>query len=524
MKQSKQVTMALIIFTTLLVLLSGCGGGSGASDPGLSESSEPVVVRLEGGDYGYPQPYSTYSRGPGAYKVNLVFDKLFEKGATDFEPWLVKELEELDGGLRYILHLRENVYWHDGQPFTADDVYFTFMYANQNPPVRTNPLYQSQYVIDNLKVIDTHTLEMKMERPDVNMLENLAGVTVIPKHIWETIENPADFLEPEAVIGTGPFQLTGYNKEQGTYQFQANPEYWYAKVAVDTLEFVPVSDEVLSLETGAIHLSNIPADVLPRFENKEEFSMIENPGVWGYRLRLNMANRTELQDVALRQALAYAIDRQTLVDNIARGAGVPASMGILPPDHRWFNPDVPAYQKDLQKAQELLEAAGFEAGSLEFELLVGENLEVRIGEMIRENLEDIGIAVTIRSVDGKTRDSRLAEGSYEMALVGHGGWGNDPDYLRARLTPVRDTWTTGIPGYDNPELLALLAEQATTMDTSQRKQMIMDAQLLIAADVPEIPLYFNTGKAVFNSQVYDGWMHIFDHHNSTHNKLSYLKR
>ncbi len=521
MGKKNLITKVMMACLILSLLLTGCGGGSPAND---SESEEAVVVRLEGGDYGYPQPYTTYSRGPGAYKVNLVFDKLFEKGAADFEPWLVEELEELDGGLRYIMHLRENVRWHDGEPFTAEDVYFTFTYANQNPPVRVSPLYLDQYVIDHLQILDTHTLEMKLEKPSVNLIENLAGVTVIPKHIWENIEDPANFLAPEAVIGTGPFQLTGYNKEQGTYQFNANPEYWQTEVAVDTLEFVPVSDEVLSLETGAIHLSNIPVDVLSRFENKSEFSTLDNPGFWGYRLRLNLANKTELQNVALRQALAYAIDRQELVDKIARGAGVPASMGTLPPDHRWYNPNVPAYQKDTQKARELLEQAGIDPESLEFELLLGENLEVRIGEIIRENLDDIGITLNLRSVDGKSRDARLSEGNYELALVGHGGWGNDPDYLRGRFLPVKEDWVRGVPGYENPELTALLNEQATTLDAAKRKQMIMDAQLMIAADVPEIPLYFNTGKAVFNSQVYDGWMHIFDHHNSTHNKLSYLQR
>ncbi|SMP40273.1 ABC transporter substrate-binding protein [Anoxynatronum buryatiense] len=543
LQQQMRVTAGLAVMglMVMMLILTGCSNSASPATPqaesdrvmevtdeenhpGDEASDEPVVVRLSGGDYGYPQPYTTHSRGPGRYKVNLIFDRLVEKDENGFVPWLARDWEISEDGLLLTLYLQENVIWHDGTPFTADDVLFTLAYSKAFPPVGYGGLLTDDAFVEDVRKVDDHSLEIYLREAYANYTEELTALQIIPRHIWEGVTDPESLTGSEGVIGTGPYQLTHYDAEHGTYRLEAFYDFWGPSQAVDVIEFVPVSDEVLALENGDIHLASIPVDVIQRFSDESVYGLIDVPGVWGYRLRMNLQQRPELQQREVRQALAYAIDRQDLVDKIARGAALPGSMGILPPDHRWYHPNLNPYAPDAETAKALLASAGYEPGELSFTLLTGQNQEVRMGELIREHLEAVGITVVIQSVDSNTRDQRLAEGAYEIGLTGHGGWARDADYLRDRFAPAAFDWSDGVPGYENEWLTAELNRQITIMDEQERKASIMAIQEALAEDVPEIPLYFNTGSTVYRRDIYDGWMHIFDHHEVTHNKLSFLNR
>jgi peptide/nickel transport system substrate-binding protein len=205
-----------------------------------------------------------------------------------------------------------------------------------------------------------------------------------------------------------------------------------------------------------------------------------------------------------------------------------------------YNPAVAYQRPDIDKAQTLLEQAGFtidgEGGvrqnangeKLAFTFLVGSGTEVRIGEVLKEQLARAGIELTVRSVDSKTRDTKVRENDYQLALLGHGGWGGDADYVRERfgdqpkggLSPS----ASRLYGYENAELLALLNEQYTTVNEARRKALIFTIQEILADEVLEIPLYNTTSYSVYRPDKYDGWMFMFDHHSLTHSKLSYLSR
>lgn len=515
----------------LLSLVAGCSLKSGveqetapnAGEAGEKAKTEPVVVRLEGGDWGYPTPFAHYSRGPGSAKMRYIFDSLLERDEKDNISWLAENWEILDNGKRYIFHIRPGVKWQDGKPLTAHDVAFSFHYYRDKPPVSINDLILDRDFLLEIKALSDHQVEFVVAEAKATFLEAAGRVSIIPEHIWAGVEKPEEFTGPESVIGSGPFRLVDYSKEHGTYRYEAFEEFWGPRVRVDVLEFVPVSDPVLALEKGEIHLAEIPADVLSRFEKDSAFTLMKNPGFWGYRIRFNMKKLPEFRERELRQAFAYAIDRQELVDKNARGEAVPGSPGILSPHHRGYNPDVPQYEHNPEKAREII--LGLKAIlKPTYELLVGEGREVRIGELLKEQLSRAGVELRVTSVDMKSRDARIAEGNYELVLVGHGGWGQDPDFLRTRFYSAETTWFNGTPEYVNPEIDRLAGEQLRETDESRRKELIYRMQRLLAEDVPEIPLYLTTGHTVFRHEKYDGWMHVFDHHAPTHNKLSYLER
>lgn len=511
----------VIVLALIVLLIAGCGGGEKTEEP--AKNDELVVVRLPGADGGYPQPYSRLSRGPSLSKVNYIFDSLIEAGPEGYIPWLAKTVDMSEDGLTFTLTLADNAKWHDGKDVTAEDVAFTIAYGQEFLPVTSNIILTDKDFVKELNVIDPATIQFVLSKTDVNFLGHLKDIHILPKHIWEGVEKPDEFLTPEAVIGSGPFILTNYEKEHGIYRFEKNKDFWGPEVMMDVLEFVPVSDEVLALEKGEIDWANIPIDVLSTFDKDPKFVQAKNPIVWAYRLRFNMNNNEAISKPEVRQAMAYAINRQDLLDKVGRGAGALPSMGILPPGHIMYNKDLPKYDRDIEKAKELLAKAGVAGKDASFELLLADNNEVRMGEIIKENLAEIGIDVTIKAVDGKTRDNRLSEGTYQVALTGNGGWGNDADYLRGRFTNNPKSFITGVPGYKNEELEKLFVAQLKELDATKRKALIFEIQEILAEDIPELPLYFTQETVVYNKDVYDNWVHVFNHHNVTHNKLSFVK-
>jgi peptide/nickel transport system substrate-binding protein len=534
----KTPVLSFFLIMLLFLILAGCApqeieqkAGPDAKDTKAVETrteeriakAEPVVVRLEGGDWGYPTPFAHYSRGPGSALMRYIFDSLLERDEKGYIPWLAERWEIFDEGKRYVFHIRPGVKWQDGQPLTARDVAFSFNYYREHPPVWKDDLVLDKDYLLDISVLSDRQVEFVVSEARATFLEAAGRVSIIPEHIWTKVDKPDEFSGPEAVIGSGPLRLVDYSKEHGTYRYEAYGEFWGPRVRVDVLEFVPVSDPVLALEKGEIDLASIPADVLHRFKENPAYTVMENPGFWGYRLRFNMQKLPEFQNRDLRRAFAYTINREELVEKIARGEAIPGNPGILSPHHRWYNPQVPQYEHNSEKARELL--AGLNANlKPAYELLVGGDREVRIGELLKEQLSQAGIELRVTSVDMKTRDARIAEGNYQLVLVGHGGWGQDPDYLRTRFVGAEGDWFSGTPGYANPEVDRLAQEQLKETNESRRKELIFRLQQLLAEDVPEIPLFLTTGHTVFRHESYDGWMHVFDHHAPTHNKLSYLER
>ncbi|HWR56234.1 MAG TPA: ABC transporter substrate-binding protein, partial [Negativicutes bacterium] len=492
-----------------------CGGGSAKSGP-----DKPLVINLAGGDSGYPTPYGHYPRGPGIYKMQMIFDSLLERDEQGYIPWLAEKWDVSPDGKSYTFTLRTGVKWHDGKPLTAEDVKFSFEYFVKNPPVWDELNINGKSTIQTIELLDERTLKVTVDNPNATILGRLGNARIIPKHIWGKVDDPQKFITPEAAIGCGPYVLKEYNKEQGAYRFEAFKDYWGPKSLAEIVQFIPVSDGVLAFNKGEIDLTAISPDLLSKYEHNPEFAVKKNPAFWGYRLIFNMEKCSVLKEKSVRQAFACAVNKGELVEKVARGAAVPGNAGYLPVDHLWYNPQVRQYDFNIEKARELL------AGKkLSFTLLIANaNDEVRIAELLKISLAQAGIELTIKSVDGKTRDAAARTGEYELILNGHGGWGGDADLLRtAYVSEPASGLSYGIPGYFNEQINVLAAEQLAQTDQNRRKALVFRLQELIAEEIPQIPLYNTTGYIVYRPAKYNGWRYMFDHHEVTHSKLSYLE-
>jgi len=489
------LTLAIILLATLVL---GCVPETVTPAPAASSSSseetpEPVTVIYADRDWGYPSPFGFYPRGPGYVRMSLLFDTLTWKDDTGIVPLLAKDWQVSDDGLQWSLSLRDGVTFHDGEPLTVADVVFSYTYLQAHA---TEFAWDAS--LDKLAGVearDDATLVITLTEPLAGFLVDMAGtVPIIPKHIWESVDDPVRFTDPEAVIGSGPFRLVEYNKEEARYIYEANPDYFLGKPVVDRLVFRKVQDDALALQTGDVDAATFSGKECTAVEVLEQAGKkaTEGPSYWVLQVIMN-TTQAPLDSIAVRQAIAKAINREQIVEQVTQQGAVVANLGIISPDTEWANPDLPAYPYAPQEAKAALEELGI--GDLELSLITTSNY-VREAELIRASLAEAGISVEIKTGDTSTVDGLLREGTFDLAVTGHGGIAN-PSIL---ATP---DWPAGT--YSNPSYNALFAAQAAETDTEARRALVYRLQEIIAEELPVITLYHPTMWLVYDPGSFDGW-------------------
>ncbi|PDV99630.1 ABC transporter substrate-binding protein [Candidatus Viridilinea mediisalina] len=479
------------------------------------------VLRLPGGDFGLPSPF-TYSRGPGFVRMSFIYDTLIWKDSEGFIPWLATEWTVSADGTRWEFTLREGVRWHDGTPLTVDDVVFTFDYlANQPSAVLLGGTLE---IISSVEQLDEQRVAIVLEQPYAPFLSNIAGtLPIIPRHIWEEIDEPAQAATLELLIGSGPYQLTQYDQASGAYLYEANQDFWLGTPYVQRIELVPVADALLSLQQGAIDAtgisvdSSVTAEVLAPFR-EPPFAIMSTGGEWNAALHFNLAKGPPYDDVRFRQALAYTIDREELVQRVLLGNGEPGNPGGVAPSSSWYNPDVAAYAVDRERAAALLDEAGYQDTNgdgirtmpdgqpLDLQLYFDGASMARTAELLRAMLQEVGIPLTLRPNDRPSQDALTADGNYGIAIIGYGGLGGDPDRLRQTFASTsRSRSFSRAHGYANPTFDQLASEQFTTTDEAQRKALVFTMQELLAEDVPVLPLYHPLNMHLYRPEVFAAW-------------------
>jgi peptide/nickel transport system substrate-binding protein len=511
------------VFLIDVLLLTACAIPTAAPTSGLSTlalTAEPTgpspapaqvdVLRLPGGGYwGHPSPFG-FDRGPGYTRASLIFDTLVWRDASgETIPWLATDWALSDDGLTWTFTLRDGVRWQDGQPLTADDVVFSIQYYLEHPGTAW---FMSQVQeIESASQVSENQVAVKLARPFAPFLQTTAeSMLIFPRHIWEGVEDPRIYNEAAAFVGSGAYRLVEYSQEEGTYLFEANADFFLGIPYVRRIEFIPTSDDILALSGGDVaafdKFGGVTEEMLTPFR-QEPFAVQEAPGEWGMFLYFNLDKETPLQDVRVRQAIAHAVDRQAMVERVLFGFGDTGTPGFLPPANPFYNPDVPDYALDLERARALLQEAGYDgtpirlAYSPDWIMASG-----RVVEIIEAGLKEIGIPVEQTPMDQATIDAAASEGSYEMLLTGFGGLGGDPDQLRrsfASMSPTRGF--SRALGYHNPDFDTLAEAQVSLVDPGKRREAVDEMQTLLAQDLPVLPLYYTARVVVFNADAFDNW-------------------
>ncbi|TWH51636.1 ABC transporter substrate-binding protein [Sporomusa sp. KB1] len=505
--RNKHILVATLLAVCLTLLVLGCGGSAGPDS--LVAQDQVYTIADATGDYGFPSPFAHYSRGPGYIRMSMIFDTLLWKDADGYVPALAAKWDYLASENAYLFHLNNTATWHDGKKVTVDDVLFTFDYLKKFPYQTTNIS-----MIKTVEAIDSSTVKITLSHPHAPFLDQVAGtIPILPRHIWQNITNPAQFRQPEALIGSGPFKLVDYNKEQGSYLYEAYEGYYQGNPKFKQLKFIKMNVEMATaaLKQHQIDITQIPPELVKPLE-QTGLKILTMPHDWIAKLVINH-QQEPFNSTEFRQALAYAIDRKALIDTTLRGQALPGNPGLIPPDSQWYNPALAEmYLYSPDSAGKLLAKLGYnKSGSywekngqpLEIELLVTAKAGIpgspgeRQGEFIKVQLEQFGIKVNLKALEGKTLDNRINEGEFELALNGHGGLGADPDFLTNMIV---GKGFNSAHYHQNQTLTTLLAKQASLMDNAARKQLFAEIQTVFAADVPALALYYPTWYYAYSNR------------------------
>lgn len=507
---AKRFEMSLLLIAGL-VLFTGVQAWSAA----------PVLeVRIADGtgDWGYPNPFRHYPRGPGYVRMSWVFDTLIWKDQKGFIPALAESWRYDTEKKTFLFKLNPKARWHDGKPVTAADVVFTIGYYRKHP-------YRSLDIsrIDSAAAKDRHTVAIRLARPFAPFLHDIGGtMPILPKHIWEAVDKPEAFTGPEAFIGSGPYLFRDFNKTQGTYLYEAFPDYYQGRPRADRLIYIRSGKPLVSLTTGQADLANIQPDMAPMLE-KKGLIILRNKHGWNKKLMINH-RKPPFNDRRFRQALAYAINQREIIDKGHRGFAAPASPGLLSIDHELYNPDTPVYPHDPKKARRLIESLGFRTGAdgcyerngqrLALTLLssaitvAGESGPDRDGEIIRKQLEEAGIKVELLALEQTTTDSRIKNWDFDLAISGHGGIYGDPVILNQMISSAYGAGSVNCARYDaNHELNRLLEAQLGEMDPATRKKIVGEIQKIYTQDLPAISLYYPENLAAYNPKKGIAWFY-----------------
>jgi len=419
-------------------------------------------------------------------------------------------------GLTVTYKLRQGVTWHDGSPFTANDVKFTWQLIMNS---KINIVSRDGY--DKIKTIETpdpYTVVIRFKEYYPAYLTLFS--TILPQHILEAVGDVNKAAFNRSPIGTGPFKFKEWRLAESVV-LETNSTYFRGKPNLDTIIYKVIPDSnimLLQLKAGEVDIvSNVAFSQLDQVKDIAGMQVIITPNMIWEHLDFNLDNAL-FQDVRVRQAIAAGIDKQALIANVLKSVATPA-VGDQSPLSWGYNTGVQQEVRDVNAARELLVQAGWKLGDdgifakdgskLAFSLAfpTGNRSREIVASVIGQQLKEVGIAVEIKPVDPKIFFGEvLKKRGFETAMY---AWvaGIDPNDLslwHSKKIPSRSNGYDGqnYPGWRNAEIDALTEQGAYTIDSEGRKPIYFRIQDIIVQEHPVVPLYFRSNiDAVKNTVV-----------------------
>ncbi|MFN3634694.1 MAG: ABC transporter substrate-binding protein [Rhizobium rhizophilum] len=425
-----------------------------------------------------------------------VYDGLvrFKDGTLEVEPALAESWDISEDGKTYTFKLRQGVKFHDGSDFNAEAVKFNFdrMLKEDHPFYSTGPFPLSFNFasVEAVNAIDPQTVEFKLSEAFAPFLSNLAyptGLIVSPAAVEQ---HGADYGRNPS--GTGPFKFVEWQSSQRVV-IERNPDYWDGAASLEAVVFRPITDantRVAEMMAGGIDVMvEVPPDNLATFKQDAGFAVAEQAGphVWFGILNTRSG---PFADKRVRQAANYAVNKETLVNDVLQGTATVAA-GPIPPAFNWVESAVEPYAHDPEKAKALLAEAGVDNPQLTFYVTEGGSgmLDpITMGAAIQADLQAVGFSVKIETYEWNTFLGRVNEGLEGKADMAEMAWmTNDPDtlpYLALRSDALPDKGGFNSGYYSNPEVDALLEKARTSTDQAERGKLYGQVQQIVHEDAP----------------------------------------
>lgn len=493
---------------------NGASDGEGATQQGPAAEGESrrggtlrVAVPAE------PTGYPILQAGGLADSIvgNILTEgltKYSRDSLTTLEPALAVSWESNEDATEWTFDLRQGVTWHDGEPFTADDVKFTFdLITQEGLGARAAGQVDT---LESVEVLDDHTVVMRFAEPH-STLPIMVGyhMGILPEHIMvdQDPKNPTEFLEQP--IGTGPFKFES-SSAGSNWVMTRHDGWWGGQVNLDQLVFNVVPDlnaTVAQLRSGDIDIALVQPRQSSNLEGVSGLEVSDVPQV-NYFYLATMNNVEPFDDVEVRRALNYAVDKEAIIETVLLGYGSPAAHPISPALGDFHNDEVEPYPYDPEKAESMLVAQGWERDSEGWFAKDGERLHLELTtstgvldgpqlvEILKQQFEDIGVQASINMVEFPFLWNGVFSGEIDVSL----------EYLVAPPSPDMFNDLSCDAGrnrffYCNSAADQLLIEARATPDPAAQKELYWEYQEELHDNPPGVYLYYPQEVRVVSSRV-----------------------
>ncbi|MEO6589105.1 MAG: ABC transporter substrate-binding protein [Pyrinomonadaceae bacterium] len=528
------------IFTVIITILSVITLFSACRD--RTGSGKPFTIALDGKFSTLDPIGSTTVTANDERLRTLLFNSLVKKNDKfEYIGELAKEINTSEDGATITFILQDNIKFHDGKVLTSKDVKYTFdklfssngakasaFYdtaevptvgakpANSNTLGNTVPTTEKKAHIIGIETPDDKTIRIKLARPALKnqLLSNLVPVAIVPE--GSEVGTQASNTKPP--LGTGPYKFVSFDSVQNIVELEKFNDYFEGSPEIEKIQIKALPDanslqaelksQIVDIAPGVVNLAP------DTFKNLEQDPNLQIQKFNGSNIQYIGFNTEQapLNNVKVRQAIAYAINREKIINDLLLGQATIAH-SILPEESWAFNAGT-KYDFNPDKAKQLLDEAGFkdtngdgkrEMPKISFKVSSGNQAVSQYTQLIVTQLSEVGIPVEIDSLEFQTMLSQLQKGQYQMTTGRWVGGNQDPIFLRDLFAsseiPSESRASRNRSRYANKEVDELLSQAVNEIDREKAKQLYTKAQDIISNEVPMIPLWYPANMVVANKRV-----------------------
>ncbi|MDR7240004.1 ABC transporter substrate-binding protein [Neobacillus drentensis] len=500
----KNVNILVAILLSSFLVLAGCSSKSTDKSSSKNEAANKPDTFVYGidGDPGNAVNVITTGDRYGLMEIKTLYSPLYMyNGKDNVKYFLAESMTPSEDFLTYTAKLRKDVKWHDGQPFTANDVVFTYeqMLKEENGGwARSQLLFNNQPV--KVEKVDDYTVKFTLPTVSMGALEALGNIFIMPKHVYDGETNIANSTKNATPVGTGPYKLKEY-KAGESVTFEKNDDYFLGAPKIAKVVYRIIMDPntaTMALQKGEINALAIQ----PSDSNKLKGSNVTlkpyDEGRIGY-LAFNLSSKA-VQEKEVRQAIAFGVNRDEIntASYISTDYSKPA-YSFLPKKATYFTDKVEKHTFDTKKAKNLLSKAGVSNLKLKLAFIANNPIQQKQAAVIQQNLKAAGISVELVGMDATALSKKLqsVQTDFDMYLSGY-IMGIDPDTFNSLFVTNGEA---NYMHYSNPKVDELFNQGRVEKDEAKRKAIYEEIQKLIIEDAAFYPLTENKRILAIDSRV-----------------------
>jgi len=442
----------------------------------------------------------------------LIFNSLVKKDAKfDYVGELASNIQRSEDGLTYTFTLHDGIKFHDNRPLTSADAKYTLDLCLNKEFAKAASFFEGsgankKRYLKSVTAPDPRTLVVTLNKPWVGLLPNLVPIAIIPKDSYAT--------QKDHPLGSGPFMFVSYNSAQQVVDLKANEDYWEGAPHLKAIRVRVISDTnamQAELLSGRVDIAPLPTslspDAISALGRNSRLQMLKFPGSNLILLTFNVS-AAPMNDVRVRQAICYAIDRQLMISNLLVGQATLAH-SILPEGSWAFTPGE-TYAYDPARAKQLLDEAGYTNQKERFAPLVfrisGSSTAARnVAIIVQNSLANVGVPVSIIAAETNTHFQELRRGNFQIAYGQWVGGNQDPifykDLFATSEIPTEARASKNRSRYSNASLDPLLEEAVNTNDRRISLPLYNKIQEIISHDAPILPLWYQANMVIAKKNV-----------------------